>query len=305
VVLIELSLQTHALTLNSYNSVVFMSTSAQTYGVYQFGPEAKSAIEAGLFDNSPDKANSTDEYRLKYIASMVYAEAFKAGRLEALSPLECINEYSTTFQSMRGNVFLVVDEGLMGPDEILSYYNLISRTNECSAETGTSWVYGQFGAESGTCFSQEAYRFLPRIQADPSIWAPYLSYPVQSCLSEPTGQKCKLDFSVHLIVIVIVFNVVKILAILGGILVLRNDPMLTLGDAIASFLREPDATADNMCLLSQQEVYVAGKEWPLRQQPRAFTGKSSTWSTSVKRGKRWAVHLASVYSFALIDPTSR
>ncbi|USP77721.1 uncharacterized protein yc1106_04995 [Curvularia clavata] len=257
-----------------YNSVIFKTTSAQTYGIYKFGPEAKAAIEAGRFNNPPNISSSSTTYGERHLGSMVYAEAFKADRLEVLSPLDCINEYSIPFQPSRGNVFLLVDEGLMPENEIHGWYNQVVASGRCSAYTGTAWIYEQFDTNSAECLEQNTHLLLPQLRANSSIWAPLNSIPVRSCLSEPTHQKCTLKFSVHLITIVIIFNIVKILAILGSIRTLRNDPMLTVGDAIASFLRDPDTTADKMCLLSQQQVHRAGKEWPLRQEPRAFTGKS-------------------------------
>lgn len=290
-----LILSQHALMFTSYNSVVFMSTSAQTYGVIQFGPEAKAAIEAGLFNGSQITQYSSGTYSNPYVNGQLYAEAFKAGRLEELTPLECIDAYSVTFQSKRGNVFLVVDEGAMGVDEAYGSYDEITRSSTCSAGTSTKWIYRQFGGEAGGCFEQEAYRFLPRLRADPSIWTPLLGHRVRSCFSEPTGQECKLNFSVHLIIIVIAFNALKIVAILTGIFTLRNDPLLTVGDAVASFLHQPDATAHHMCLVSQRGIHIAGKDWPVRQQPRAFTMNPQRWSSAVKRGKRWTVRLASVF----------
>jgi hypothetical protein len=278
--------------INSYNSVVFMSTSAQTYGVFQFGPEAKTAIENGVFKGSKNSTFGGGYYGNDYVSGQVYAEAFKAGQVKELTPLECINAYSVNFQATRGNVFLVLDEGAMAADEIYAFFPEIKRTGVCSTQTGTTWVYQQFSKEAGTCFEQEAYRFLPRLQADPSIWAPFERHRVRSCLSEFTDQKCTLNFSVHLIIIVIVFNVIKIFAFLIGVSTLRNDPMLTVGDAVASFLREPDATAHSMCLVSQQEINKAGVNWPARQQPRILTKKAATWSRAVKRGERWTVGLA-------------
>ncbi|KAF2832450.1 hypothetical protein CC86DRAFT_401213 [Ophiobolus disseminans] len=276
-----------------YNSVVFMSISAQTYGVFQFGPEAKTAMERGSFDGSQNLTTAGNfEYYLPYLNGQLYSTAFKKGNLEELTPLECINAYSTTFQSARGNVYLIVDEGAMSANEAYGTFPAIERTSTCSAETSTKWVYSQYGGEAGTCFSQEGNRFLPRIRADPSAWAPFLGHPVKKCLSEPTGQKCRLNFSVHLAIIVIVFNAVKTLTLLISIFTLRNDPMLTVGDAIVSFLREPDASTSNMCLVTQQEIHSAGKHWRTRQQPRTFNANRHTWSSTVKRGKRWTVRLA-------------
>lgn len=271
-----------------------MSISAQTYGVFQFGPEAKAAMENGSFDGSQNTTCTSGTCFNPYLNGQLYSTAFKEARLEELTPLECINAYSATFQSTRGNVFLIVEEGVMGVDDAYGSFSDIKRTGTCSAETSTKWVYSQFGAEARGCFEQEGNRFLPRLQANPSTWTPFLGHRVQRCLSKPTDQKCKLNFSVHLAIIVIAFNAVKTLTVLAGIFTLRNDPMLTVGDAVASFLREPDASTYSMCLVSQKEIHSSRSEWRARQQLRTFTINRHPWSSAVKRGKRWTVRLALV-----------
>jgi hypothetical protein len=222
----------------------------------------------------------------------LYSEAYESGRLEELSLLECIDAYSITFQSTRGNVFLVVGEGVMNTTDAYGIFPSIIRSGQCAAETGTRWVYEQYRAESGGCFAQEGYRFLPELRADPDSWSPLLGLRVNKCFSERTGQNCKLNFSVPLVVVVIVFNAIKALALLVGISQLRNDPMLTVGDAVASFLQRPDPSSLNMCLISQGDIHRSTLGWQELQQPRAYTNNLPSWSSSVKKGKRRMVWVA-------------
>jgi hypothetical protein len=60
----------HTLTHDSYNSVVFMSLSAQAYGVIQFGPEAKAAIENGSFAGW---RNITQQSSNAYLNGLMYS----------------------------------------------------------------------------------------------------------------------------------------------------------------------------------------------------------------------------------------
>jgi hypothetical protein len=274
-----------------------MSRSAQTYSVIQFGPEAKAAMENGSFNGSQTTAatnNSINPWYNPYLNGQLYAEAFKKGRLDEMTPLECINVYSMTFQSTTGNVYLVVEEGSMAVDEAYGVYPFISLQPSCSADTGTTWIYSQFQAEAGSCFEQEGNRFLPLLQADPSLWAPISGRPVRQCFREPTDRKCKINYSVHLAIVVILFNAMKTLTILASVFALRNNPMLTIGDAVASFLREPDTSTFKMCLISQQRIHNVGLGWKARKQPRKFIVRKYTWSSAVKRGKRWTIRFTSV-----------
>jgi hypothetical protein len=118
--------------------VVFMSLSAQTYAVIEFGPEAKAAIENGSFDRSPNTTFISPS--TTYNASLnarVYSKTFKSGGVEELTLLECIDAYSTPFQSTRGSVFLVVNENVMDSDDAFGTFPVIERSGICSAETST------------------------------------------------------------------------------------------------------------------------------------------------------------------------
>lgn len=257
-----------------------MSRSAQTYGVIQFGLEAKAAMESGSFNGS-QTITATDNNLIgplysPYVNGQLYADVFKERRLNEMTSLECINAYSMTFQSTNGNVYLVVEEGSMAADEAYGGFPFISLDLSCSADTGTTWIYSQFQAEAGNCFEQEGHRFLPRLQADLSLWTPFAGRPVRQCFSEPTDLKCKIKYSVHLAIVVILFVAIKTLTILVSIFTLRNDPMLTIGDAVASFLRKPDASTFKICLVSQQRIYNVGLGWKVRKQPRKFTVRKYT-----------------------------
>ncbi|KAH7390740.1 hypothetical protein DE146DRAFT_766784, partial [Phaeosphaeria sp. MPI-PUGE-AT-0046c] len=283
-----------------YNSVIYMSLSAQTYAVIEFGPETKAAIE----NNTYHPSNLTmDGWGIdnRFFNHQIYADAYRAGRLQELSLRECIDAYSTAFQSTRGNVFLVVDKSVMPTGDVAVVFPKIDidSPGTCSATTGTEWVYKQFKSRAGKCLSQETDRFLPMLQANTSTWAPLNGHPVKRCLSEPTGQKCKLNFNVPLAIVVIVFNAIKALTVLAAIIELRNDPLLTIGDAAASFLETPDSLSENMCLISQKDIHGTSSRLEL-QKPLAYTIQRPTWASSVKEGKLHTVWLSLFTAIALL-----
>lgn len=101
----------------------------------------------------------------------------------------------------------------------------------------------------------------------------YVFYPVQYCLSQPVEEHCRLQLSLVIMFIVIACNVIKALCM---VLILRHQkspPLVTLGDAIESFLIHRDDTTGGMCLAEK----------------RAFS--TTTWTPSariyVKRKHRW------------------
>ena len=81
------------------------------------------------------------------------------------------------------------------------------------------------------------------------------------CLSQTVDEHCKVQFSVGMMVVVIVCNVVKVVCMLW-IAKQRDDmePLTTLGDAIASFLDEPDTTTNGHCL-ANSKTFLTMRGW--------------------------------------------
>ena len=96
---------------------------------------------------------------------------------------------------------------------------------------------------------------------DPKNWtiadAEFKPYPVQYCYSRPVAERCKLQFSLAIMSIVIVCNLVKMMCMLLMLLHQRSKPLVTLGDAIESFLVKPDPTTNQGCLVA----WVLGCKW--------------------------------------------
>jgi hypothetical protein len=291
---------TYTLTDSSYNSVIFMTLSTQAYAVVEMETGAKLAIESGTYNDSRYYPSWDSKAPALFIVQM-YQKALEAGSLQDLSLLQCIDAYSTSFQSTRGNVFLVVDvmdEGILHSSDIQAIFPTIDiAATGCSAFTGTRWVYEQsLSSGNGECFEQEGYRFLPQLRANVSSWTPITRRPVRQCMSEPAEQQCKLNFSVHLAIIVIVFNMIKALTVLAAAFQLRDDPILTIGDAAASFLATPDPHSLGSCLISQTEIHSSKLQLEELRVPIAYRIQRPELASSVKSGKWGMVWASSVFT---------
>ena len=71
---------------------------------------------------------------------------------------------------------------------------------------------------------------------------------IEYCLSESIPQSCTLQFSLVIMIIVISCNLLKTVCMGLTVWRLSSMPLLTLGDAIASFLAEADPNTKNNCL---------------------------------------------------------
>lgn len=80
-------------------------------------------------------------------------------------------------------------------------------------------------------------------------------------------QKCTLYFSGYILIVVTVTNALKALCMLLALPHARDNPIVTLGDALQSFLDRPDSTTQRACLLEREELIQA---W---QHSHSFLGK--------------------------------
>ncbi|KAF5381869.1 hypothetical protein D9757_008364 [Collybiopsis confluens] len=73
---------------------------------------------------------------------------------------------------------------------------------------------------------------------------------VNYCLSQPVVPKCQLNFNAPLLMLVIMFNIVKVTCMAFAATRIHDNPLVTIGDAIASFTSDPDIHTRDMCLAS-------------------------------------------------------
>jgi len=80
---------------------------------------------------------------------------------------------------------------------------------------------------------------------------------IEYCLSQQQPQHCKLQFSRDILIAVIICNVVKAVTMFWIVWQQREVTFVTFGDAVASWLDEPDLMTANRCL---QDVRSATKQ---------------------------------------------
>lgn len=88
------------------------------------------------------------------------------------------------------------------------------------------------------------------------------------CMSLPVAEQCMLQFSLTILLVVIGCNVVKLMCLLGTIWALNHPTLVTLGDAIASFLEKPDSITRGFCMMTrknaQEGIFPISVQWDYR-----------------------------------------
>jgi hypothetical protein len=192
-----------------------------------------------------------------------------ASTYQRLEVEDCIRAYGVGFISDRRHLLLVthnrtVDNSVIGT---LNWtYNGLGTAWEC----GTNVTSAMNLVTEASCTTEAALQRLPLLAGG--------SHVVDFCLSQTVSDQCRLEFSIPVILIVIVCNIVILVGILMT-LVKRQITLVTIGDALASFLEEPDATTPGMPATDVEDI-KAGK-WPDNPEPQRW---------SYRRYSRWRAY---------------
>ncbi|KAK3899776.1 hypothetical protein C8A05DRAFT_36590, partial [Staphylotrichum tortipilum] len=206
---------------------------------------------------------------------------------------------------------LLILQQLVGRDELI--------------RLSTARCIGQFGGAFQTDYSavllisqvDTPVLIQTAVGADTAAVANILSNPssIQHCLALPAAPPtCEVNLNASLLGSVALLNSITLVAT-AAILFKRPSsfrPLATLGDAISSFLDDPDPTTQGACLLTKSDV-LHGR-WPLTE-AKYWVPSSQYWLRSVSSPgwiatvSIWAVSVglvAAALAFSITyDPSSR
>ncbi|RYN78863.1 hypothetical protein AA0120_g10887 [Alternaria tenuissima] len=191
------------------------------------------------------------------------------GTLERLDPAECIARYATSIQSAQRNVLLVAsDDQVLPPNEnplingSHAYgrwkFSAMSAMARDTARNSFDWICSGMDTKRPCSLGIDAIR---DSSAESWLMGPGAGWPVKYCLSERADPTCKLHFEPTIGTIVTILNFVKAGVMFYVAFLVRDEPLMTMGDAVASFLERPDPTSKNRCLwaFANQRMFRDGK----------------------------------------------
>ena len=117
-----------------------------------------------------------------------------------------------------------------------------------------------------------------------------LHAPVKYRLSQPVSHRCHIKVVPLFLIIVVICNCIKIFCFVATLLTTQREPiLLTTGDAVQSFLKEPDPAMQCRCLATKADfegIFARPQGW----EDQSRNGKVFQATT----GRRWgrAVRLA-------------
>ncbi|PLB53494.1 hypothetical protein P170DRAFT_463166 [Aspergillus steynii IBT 23096] len=103
------------------------------------------------------------------------------------------------------------------------------------------------------------------------------SYTVDSCLSMRVEERCQLLFIPPFALIVIGCGIIKLSCIAFIAHGASANKLLTVGDAIASFLTRPDPHTTQRCLISKSGCNTGSSCWEIATQPQVLSKQRKWW----------------------------
>ncbi|OQE00902.1 hypothetical protein PENSOL_c005G01007 [Penicillium solitum] len=268
----------------SYNSTIFSTTAAYSYTVFSghdsLGTKSQGELVLGQMN---------EEYTPSF--ERLY-EAARNGSLDRLETSECINAYATTYQTRHGDLLLVTDDvNTTNHYDMVGFQSVYSPYNSWRADPphGDPYAWLCPPDPDGSC---STYLSNIRSQAEKNNWIVYGyygNYSVDSCFGKRLPEHCKLQYSLPLVIVVIIANFVKAAILCYMAVRMAEVPLLTTGDAIASYLSQPDRRTLGRCLVPGGRVRgicYTGKVPSRHYKAMVYEEKPKRWYSVVSYRKR-------------------
>jgi hypothetical protein len=301
-----------------FNSVVFADLQANNYAVIPSmddwlhgAPYDTSNFRNITKDDSQDMVLAIDEFRPTLSDVVELRKGDTMARYKNISTSDCFTQYDNHYVSEVGNVYLVQENPAVLYNNSMWYlwrnvaksnftwvdaYSSLNRSmdrtkNQYETTTQTLPVMASpedYPSNRWRCPSHTMSKCDVRsrfeVPHDRSNWRPYGSR-INHCIVEQVEEFCKLEFNFPIALAVIISNVVKVACIAMTLFICGSHaPVVTVGDAIATYLDEPDPTTRDRCLYSRKLTETRWLKESYSQQSRRIAAQRC--SAKEERWKR-------------------
>ncbi|PVH96548.1 hypothetical protein DM02DRAFT_535057 [Periconia macrospinosa] len=261
-----------------YNSAVFLSISANNYWAINVSESfIKNPYCSGCVGNSSAYPSPRLKFNSEDIVRELHQKA-QRNKLERLSNADCIREYAQLIQSTRKHLFLVsADAKVPTPN------TTAPRTNEVWT---MSMVYDWIctGLPNWRPYSDRpCNRFIGDLTKASENWKVH-DRRIDYCLSEKAEPHCEIHFTLSIAILVTLLNFFKAGLIFYTAFGVTENPLLTMGDAVVSYLTREDETTKGMCLVSAGDVKKYRGHLPFGT--REWKDRTHRWKDATSRTRR-------------------
>ncbi|GAM90474.1 hypothetical protein ANO11243_085180 [Dothideomycetidae sp. 11243] len=236
-----------------YNSVIFSTFNAYDYHVLVVSPEF---LDGAPYDlaalpylfNSSGGNNLPNDPTTTAVADGIRADI---GSFERLDKVDCLAAYGRPFMTTRSDI-VVVTTAHNSTDSV----GLLPLGSVRPLKAATGVYMGYL-----------------------TPWRRHGHY----CLSRPMPSVCSINFYSSIMVVVICCNIAKLVLLIGTLAVVDGTSLVTIGDAIASFLNRADTHTIGFCLMGRRNA----KAWQVSTTPtpRICIAERRRWIRTIGGGR--------------------
>ena len=279
-----------------YNSAVFSTLARQDYEVFVASPEWVAAVFNGSISIGSFEGTN---------ASSFPQSLRNLTQWDRLDNDRCMQAYAQLFVSSHGDLLaissavkpseppLAIIDSWTLPDQFISDNTSLTTyalDNPIASNFTPPYIWICYN------YQKDRPKHYPGVWCDPnsiiqkkqdtnwtiSGYADGKNFPIQYCLSQPVIERCKVQFGLPIMLAVIGCNLMKCLCMLLTLWWQGSPPLVTLGDAIESFLQKIDPSTKNMCLAGR--AHFAQRPW--EKYNMLFVKDGWNWSSSTSY-RRW------------------
>ena len=212
---------------------------------------------------------------------------------EDLTPSECTKIYNTDYVSSHRNLFLITKHS-SNTTHNNTILDMIHVGN--LGISPSSWMCAYYKAGEARVYLEPAFPCNPTgLTSNVTSGLPWRvnlttgeEVEISGCKSERTREKCRVQFMLDIVIVVICCNFFKACCMVMTVVRSREPTLVTLGDAVDSFLRAPDLTTMGICFADRRyikrewsrDAWAVPRQWKQKGVQRWWTSASKTrWIT--------------------------
>lgn len=275
-----------------YNSTFYAAIATNDYNILY---ATEDFVNGGGYDTS--KFPTTSAQNITFFHN-------DAKNWTYLNNQDCIQNYAHDFITKYRNVIAVVaNETTAADDTLLALaVNELPKSGYLDATFDPfAWICNDTQTTNKTgVHDRNSVGFVPcasqarELEDMADTWWKSGGYHISHCLAEAIHPDCHLHFSPHLMGPVILMNIIKCLVAFYVAFRMVDTPLVTLGDAIQSFVKQPDPTTTGLCLTTAHEAERTFGRTAAHMAPRppqTFQAQRHRWAKVITK-RQWLLLLS-------------
>ena len=132
------------------------------------------------------------------------------------------------------------------------------------------------------------FQVISAVIANAQNWKPD-DFSAQYCLSERVPGTCGFNMNLIIVLVVVICNAGKLAGMLYVAFGSLEDPLITVGDAVSSFLVSPDHTTRDMCLVNRKDIVKASNFGGMEKlrAPKYWRPVRRRWFNAASKTRWW------------------